>query len=306
MICRMFMILSVVLLALFPAECYADVTSRVDTVCLRSFGGQAHDVAVMYCFVPEHPNGAAAIICPGGSYCWLDMKNEGFPVAQWLNSQGISAFVLHYRTIGFGAYFLHSRFLVRGVRHPDMIADLQRAFQWVSGFSQRYGVDDGKIGVIGFSAGGHLAMSSACFSDTHFLGLEGMDSNVNLRPAFVASIYPVVTLREPFVHKRSRRALLGDDRQRNKMMIDSLSLELHIPDDCPPVFLVNCRDDKVVDYNNGVMLDSALTAAGIRHLYRQYETGGHGFGVSESLGSVESRAWKWELLEWLKEINIIE
>ncbi|MBQ0123001.1 MAG: alpha/beta hydrolase [Bacteroidales bacterium] len=310
--CKRLLILSVLLLSFSAGECPAadfvkkKCTARIDTVILRSADATGHSAAVMYCFVPEDPGGVAAIICPGGSYCWLDMKNEGFAVAEWLNEQGISAFVLHYRTAGFGAWFWHSRYFVRGIRHPDMIADVQRALQWVGGFSEKYGADCDKIGVIGFSAGGHLAMSAACFSDTPFLEREGLSSNVNVKPAFVASIYPVVTLREPFVHKRSRRALLGDDRQRNKMMIDSLSLELHIPDDCPPVFLVNCRDDKVVDYHNSVMLDSALTAAGARHLYRQYESGGHGFGVSESRGSAESRKWKWEFIEWLKEIDIVK
>ena len=287
-------IFAVLILALAAAPlCRADGTARIDTVRLTPGKHVRHGDALMYCFVPRDPCGAAAVICPGGSYCWLDMENEGALVARWLNSQGITAFLLHYRTIGFGAFFWHSRLVSRGNRHPDMLEDIQTALQRADSLASDYRFDRGRLGVIGFSAGGHLAMSSACFSGP-------------VRPAFVAPIYPVVTMRSPYVHKRSRRALLGDDFQRNKVLIDSLSLEFHIPAGCPPVFLVNCRDDRVVDYHNSVLLDSALTAEGIRHNYRQYETGGHGFGVSEDLGSEESRRWKQEFLEWLKDIDILE
>lgn len=284
-------------------ECPAQ--AKIDTVRLWEPAGKDHSDTILYSFVPEKPNGAAVIICPGGSYCWLDMKGEGIPTAEWLNQQGITAFVLHYRTIGFSSYFWHNRIIARGNRHPDMITDVQRAIQWVNGFAEKYGVDRDRIGVMGFSAGGHLAMSAACFSHDDFLDKAGVQSNVDLRPAFVASIYPVVTMTKPYVHKRSRRALLGEDKRNNKMMIDSLSLEFHIPADCPPVFLANCKDDKVVDYHNSVVLDRALSEAGVSHVYFQYETGGHGFGVSEIRGSEESRQWKWDFLKWLKEIGII-
>ena len=105
----------------------------------------------------------------------------------------------------------------------------------------------------------------------------------------------------PCSHKRSRRALLGEYRKYSRKMRDSLSAERHIPKDCPPVFLVNCKDDKTVNYQNSVLLDSALTAQGISHRYIQYQTGGHGFGVSETKRTAECRAWKEEFLSWLKD-----
>lgn len=231
--------------------------------------------------------GTAIIVCPGGSYCWLDMKNEGTKVAQWLQANGISAFVLKYRVQGILPYITHSRFLFRGHQHPDAINDLQGAISYVREHAEEFGINPNRIGVMGFSAGGHLAL---CTMD-------------NGSPSFIAAIYPVVSMSHPDCHKRSRRALLGEYRKYNRKMRDSLSIEKHVPKDCPPVFLINCKDDPVVKYHNSELLDSALTAQGIKHRYIQYQTGGHGFGASDTKGTSECRAWKDEFLKWLKELN---
>lgn len=244
------------------------------------------------------------IVCPGGSYCWLDEVDEGDSVAMWLQSNGINAFVLKYRIAGFPAYFWHYRWLFRGNQHPDMISDAQRALQWVREHAEDYHVDPNKIGMVGFSAGGHLVMSAACFNKTDFLAMSGIETSTSLRPDFVAPIYPVVTFTEKCVHKRSRRGLLGEGRYRNEKMCDSLSLERHIPDNCPPVFLVNCVDDPIVDYHNSMLLDEALTKSNVKHKYIQYKTGGHGFGASNIEGSEECHAWKGEFLNWLSEIKM--
>ena len=152
---------------------------------------------------------------------------------------------------------------------------------------------------MGFSAGGHLVLSAACYNATNFLRLSGITTSVNLRPSFVAAVYPVVTMHPPYVHRRSRRGLLGDSRVGSRVMRDSLSIEMHVPDDCPPVFLVHCVDDPVVPYQNAELLDSALTRKGIAHRYFRYETRKHGFGVSEFFGTPECRVWKNEFLAWL-------
>ena len=144
---------------------------------------------------------------------------------------------------------------------------------------------------MGFSAGGHLVMSAAEW----FRPQE--------RPDFVVPVYPVVTMTKNCVHKRSRRALLGESKVKDARLRDSLSLEQHVPADCPPVFLVNCKDDPVVDYRNSVLLDSALQARHIPHVYLQYQTGGHGFGASEKKGSPECRQWKQAFLAWVRELN---
>ena len=256
----------------------------------------------LYGYRPENPNGTAVIVCPGGSYYWLDEDGEGYEVAQWLQSQGYTAFVLTYRTAGIPAYVWCYRLLFRGNRYPDPIIDAQRALQYVWEHSDDYAIDRDRIGMMGFSAGGHLVMSAACFSSTDFLSLEGVETEANLRPAFVAPIYPVVTMHGVHAHDRSRRGLLGDNRQGSHKMRDSLSLERHIPADCPPVFIINCKDDPVVDYQNSEILDKALTEAGVPHKYIQYAEGKHGFGVSNIYGTPESRQWKNEFLDWLSNI----
>ena len=261
----------------------------------------AREVSLLV-YQPENPSGISVIVCPGGSYHWLDKEVEGKEVGQWLSAQGITAFVLFYRTVGVPEFIWHTRVVFRGKRHPDMITDAQRALQWVWENAGHYRIDRDKIGMMGFSAGGHLVMSAACYSGTRFLEATGIETDAPLRPAFVVPVYPVVTMQKPYVHKRSRRGLLGDNHQHDRVMMDSLSLEMHIPAGCPPVFMVNCADDPVVQYQNSVLLDSALTVHGIPHRYLQYETGGHGFGVNESLGSPESRGWKHEFLQWIQGI----
>lgn len=242
---------------------------------------------------------AAAVVCPGGSYCWLDYEGEGVEVAQWLQSQGVSAFVLRYRVAGWSSWFFHSRLLFRGHQAPDPYNDAIAALRWVHSHADTLHVDHSSIGIIGFSAGGHLAMSTAL--NSQFNNSPINNSTINL--AFIAPIYPVVTMTEPCVHKRSRRGLLGERRTRTPERMDRWSLERHVTKDCPPIFLVNCVDDPVVDYRNSVLLDSALTAAGVYHLYIQYKTGGHGFGVNPTKGTPESRPWKEEFIKWLKDVR---
>lgn len=233
-------------------------------------------------------NNVAVVVCPGGSYFWHDMEAEGKAVGEWLQKYGISAFVLHYRTAGFWAYFTHYRYIFRGNRYPDALNDLHQAMRYIKERSQRYGINPDSLGAMGFSAGGHLVMSA------------GELLQPKERPSFIASIYPVVTMVDKCVHKRSRRALLGDRGKNNRQLRDSLSLELHVPNDCPPVFLVNCQDDPIVKYHNSELLDSALTVHHVNHRYIQYKTGGHGFGATDYKGTAECRQWKDEFLIWLR------
>lgn len=247
-------------------------------------------------------DGAAIIVCPGGSYSWLDYEAEGTDVARWLQREGISAFVLKYRVQGIFEYVTHSRAIFGGHKHPDMLEDILRALQYVREHASRFSINPDLVGAMGFSAGGHLVMSAAVFHDTDFLARQGIHSEVSLRPDFVAPIYPVVSMSHPVTHKRSRRALLGEWGKHSRKMRDSLSLEKHIPEDCPPVFLVNCKDDPVVKYRNSELLDSALTAKRIPHRYIQYHTGGHGFGAADDRGTAECRQWREEFINWLKEL----
>jgi acetyl esterase/lipase len=289
-------------LLLLPLYCSA-AAQPADSVALWEGQKMPHGKQVMlYTYLPEKPNGISVIVCPGGSYHWLDREVEGFQVGEWLSANGITAFVLLYRTAGYVEVAMPVRLVFRGKRHPDMIMDAQRALQYVGEHATELGIDPDKIGMMGFSAGGHLVMSAACFNETNFLELAGISTEANLRPAFVVPVYPVVTMDPPYVHRRSRRGLLGDNRIGNRTMRDSLSLEKRIPDNCPPVFLINCVDDPVVMYQNSELLDAALTEKNVPHRYIQYETGGHGFGASDEKGSPECRQWRSEFLTWLKSL----
>lgn len=268
---------------------HSPVKAHQDVVNIWAGTGNKHRVE-MIPYLAQGNHNKAVIVCPGGSYFWHDMEAEGKSVGEWLQRNGISAFVLHYRTAGFMAYFTHYRYLARGVRYPDALDDLHQAMRCVKLRASDWGIDAACIGAMGFSAGGHLVMSAA-----ELLRPED-------RPAFIAPIYPVVTMVEECVHKRSRRALLGDGRKNNKALRDSLSLERHVPNDCPPVFLVNCKDDPIVKYHNSELLDSALTAHHIPHRYIQYQTGGHGFGATDHKGTAECRQWKQEFLNWIRSI----
>ena len=241
----------------------------------------------MYPYLVGGANNKAVIVCPGGSYFWHDTETEGHLVAKWLNDNGISAFVLNYRTAYVPAFIFHHRLLFRGNRYPDPQDDLRQALRLVRQNAAAWGIDAQRVGAMGFSAGGHLVMSAAELFDEED------------RPDFVAPIYPVVTFTEKCMHKRSRRGLFGDNKRNDKTLADLLSLERHVPDDCPPVFLVNCKDDPVVDYRNSLLLDSALTSRRVSHVYLQYKTGGHGFGASDTKGTAECREWKKAFIKWL-------
>ncbi len=269
------MMLFVILVALFPNGKFAEKKVTLTP----------------YVAPTETNTGIAVIVCPGGSYCWLDMETEGKETAQWLQSQGINAFVLRYRVAEIAAYCVGYRVIGLGSKYPNMVRDVEAALEYVYAHAAEYQVDTTQIGVMGFSAGGHLAMSSYVYNQSPY------------KPAFVCPIYPVVTMHPPYVHHRSRRGALGIWGQWNKTMQDSLSLEQHISADCPPTFLVNCEDDPVVKYQNSILLDSALTANNVPHTYIRYKTGGHGFGGSDTKGTEESQQWKQAFIQWISNFN---
>lgn len=240
--------------------------------------------ATLECY-PVDTATRAAIVCPGGSYCWLDYQGEGVEVAQWLQANGISAYVLRYRVAGWWAWATHYRLLFKGLQPEDPVKDVGKAIDYLRDTLYAYHIS---FGIMGFSAGGHLAMNAALLDE---------------RLCWAAPIYPVVSMVDKCTHKRSRRALLGERGQNDTTLRIKYSLEQIAHPCCPPVFLVNCVDDPVVDYHNSELLDSALTANKVPHRYIQYRTGGHGFGVSEKKGTPECHAWKGEFLKWLNSIT---
>ena len=228
-------------------------------------------------FLPEKPNtsGISVIICPGGSYYWLDMDNEGFSVAKYLSKEGITSFVLKYRTARWGNHY------------PAMIQDLERAMQLVKTNSRKYGIDPEKIGVMGFSAGGHLAGTAAVYS--------------NPKPYFAAMIYPVISMEDSICHRRSRHNLLGGNYSEE--LEHKMSLELNVPGDMPPIFLLHCTGDKTVDCRNSIVFDRALTDKNVKHeflLLDENGHGGHGFGIQPN---GKATGWINEFLKWLNALQ---
>jgi len=235
-----------------------------------------------------HKSGISVIICPGGSYCYLGMNREGHQVAEYLQRQGIAAFVLRYRV---GMW---------GNRHPAMIQDLQRSLQWVKERCDDYGLDSAKVGVMGFSAGGHLAGTLATYSDVNYMEALGINAQLSLRPAFAAMIYPVVTmLQENLVHKRSRWNLLGN-HPRSLALEDSMSLEMHVREGMPPIFLLHCQGDQTVDYRNSLYYDQALTEKNIPHTFLLYDEEGHGFGIRPH---GITTGWQEDFVNWAQSIT---
>lgn len=235
--------------------------------------------------------GVCIIICPGGSYSHLmGIKTEGFHAAQWLQSKGINAFVLRYRV---GMY---------GYHHPAMIQDIQKAIAYVREHAQAYGIDADKIGVMGFSAGGHLVTMAGAFADKNYLLPLGVKTKVSVRPDFVVPVYPVVSMQDSLAHKRSRKNLLTIHYTPDLQY--QFSMELQIKPSMPPTFLVTAKDDYKVKYQNSVALDKALTAQGVPHQFHLYEKGGHGYGMDERKAEICS-LWREELLQWLKIIGVL-
>ena len=235
---------------------------------------------------------AAVVICPGGSYHHLGMPHEGFASAKWFRSVEVVPFVLQYRV----AYNCH--------HHPAMLEDIEMAIKYIRENAEDYGIDINKVGAIGYSAGGHLVTMAGVYGGSrNELEKIGVPAEVSLRPNFVMPIYPVVTMQDDICHRWSRRSLLGH-REYTKELKDEYSMELNIPDDMVPTYILACRDDPVVIFENSVRLEKSLAEKNIPHRFAVYEKGGHGFGMKDGWFMKETH-WNEDLRNWLEEMNII-
>jgi acetyl esterase/lipase len=223
----------------------------------------------------------AVIICPGGAYNRLAIDKEGVATARWLNSLGVSAFVLKYRLKEYG--------------HPAPLRDVLRAVRLLRSDAARWGVSPDKIGVLGFSAGGHLAASAGTLFDAPE-GQTGADlDRVGARPDFLVLVYPVILLKGPYASASSRRGLLGETPA--PQLLDALSLDARVTKDTPPAFIVHGGTDTSVPPENSVLFHMALRRAGVAaelHLYRE---GAHGIGLEPKHGPISD--WPARCAEWL-------
>lgn len=223
------------------------------------------------------------IVCPGGGYAHLAMSYEGTDIAKWLNTMGISGFVLKYR-------------LGPKYHHPVELEDAQRAIRYVRAHAAEFGIDPHRIGIWGFSAGGHLASSAG----THFdsgtpNSLDPIDRESS-RPDFMILSYPVITFEEPYAHRGSRDALLGPNP--DPALIELLSNEEHVTKDTPPTFLFHTSDDPVVPVQNSINFYLALRRAGVPAEIHIYEHGRHGVGLAQDMPELST--WPTLLANWLK------
>jgi acetyl esterase/lipase len=240
-------------------------------------------------FAPAKPNGIAMLVAGGGGYKRISMRNEARPAAQWLNDRGITAFVLSYRLPG------------EGWNNAPLapLQDAQRAIRLIRANARRFNVDPAHLGVLGFSAGGHLLGLAATRSA--FASYQPVDraDTLSARPDFAALIYPVITLKPPYDHTSTRRVLIG--RDPSAAMSAQWSVEDHVQAHCPTMFLVQAKDDPISDPENTLIMQAACQRAGIPVELHQLEKGGHGFGMGRP--GKASAAWPDWFTSWLERTN---
>jgi acetyl esterase/lipase len=250
---------------------------------------QEPDITV-YLPSKQQATGQAVVICPGGGYEGLAYDWEGTDIAKWLNSKGIAGIVLKYR--------LPSSKSVK-VSYKAPLQDVQRAMKLVRFHAKEWNVDPGKVGIMGFSAGGHLAANLT----THF-DLEGSfekDSidSLSARPDFTVLIYPVITMKKGITHQGSKNSLLGGDP--SEALVKEFSNELHVQPNTPPTFIVHATDDEVVPVENSLLFYKALKEKNISAELHIYPEGGHGFSLALGKGYLQS--WTDRLYDWLNNLN---
>jgi acetyl esterase/lipase len=235
-------------------------------------------------------NGTAIIICPGGGYAHISMDREGYQPARYLNKLGVTCFVLRYRLGG------------DGYKHPIPLQDAQRAMGLVRSRAAEWKLDPTKIGMMGFSAGGHLTSTLG----THFTpGDANADdpiSRVSSRPDFLILCYPVITMLGEATHGGSRKALLGDSPSEELMR--EVSSELQVTKETPPTFLWHTDEDTGVPAENSVMFYLALRKNKVPAELHVFEKGKHGFGMDRPLLGTDT--WPQRVAEWLGNRRLIQ
>jgi acetyl esterase/lipase len=225
----------------------------------------------------EKSCGTAVLICPGGGYSGVSVVKEGVEIAKWFNQLGVSAFILYYR-------------MPNG--HSGIpLKDAQTALRIIHDRAKEWNIDKKSIGIMGFSAGGHLASTVG----THF-------KTKTDRPAFMILGYPVISMKNEFTHKGSRYNLLGNNPSEE--IVKLYSNELHITKNTPPAFIVYANDDKTVPTENSKMFYSELQSKNIPSEIHSFDIGGHGFGMRKN--GIPADNWPDLLKNWLKSNKLIK
>ncbi len=254
-------------------------------------GTEDRDVPAITAYLPRGTPQAmtAVIICPGGSYTNLAMNHEGRQVANYLNSMGIAAFVLKYR--------LGPRY-----HHPIELGDAQRAIRILRSHAAEWHIAPDRIGIMGFSAGGHLAASASTHFDSGNAGAADSVDRANSRPDFAVLAYPVISMTAPWTHAGSRKNLLGD--QPDPEVAKNLSGELAVTAETPPAFIFQTNADTTVPAENAVYYYLALRKAGVAAELHVFESGPHGVGLAMDDPSLSE--WPKLLANWLRARGLLK
>jgi acetyl esterase/lipase len=254
-------------------------------------GNKPEDIPTLtiYLAAPAKAVRTGVVVCPGGGYVGLAWKKEGTDIAEWLNSLGIAAFVLKYR-------------LGPGYHHPIEMWDGQRAMRYVRYHAKEYGIAPDRIGIWGFSAGGHLASTVGTHFDNGKAQAPDPIDRVRCRPDFMVLSYPVVTMMDPYVHKGSRRALLGE--HPDPKLVRYLSNELQVTPETPPTFLFSTDDDTAVPCENSVQFFLALRKNHVPAEMHIFEPGPHGVGLAPTRAALS--IWPTVLANWFRTRGLLE
>jgi acetyl esterase/lipase len=250
-------------------------------------GNVSEPTVTVYGPAVDKPNGTAVIICPGGGYTRLSAEREGTQYANWLSTLGVTSFVLKYRMAEFG--------------HPAPMQDVLRAVRMVRSRAAELGVNPARIGVMGSSAGGHLAATAGTLFD-HPLGRTGAPLDAtSARPDFLMLLYPVITMDGPATHAGSRKALLGAAPSAEAVRL--MSVETQVTSATPPTLLIHTQADKTVPVENSILFYQALTRANVPAEMYLFEHGSHGMGMRSGLGTASE--WPRRAEEWLRDRKLL-
>ncbi len=242
----------------------------------------------IYLPAKDKRNGSAVVVCPGGGYGHLALGHEGKEIADWLTARGVAAFVLEYR--------LGPRY-----RFPAPLLDAQRAIRLARSRAPELGLDPGKVGVWGFSAGGHLASTASTRFDKGKPDADDPVERQSCRPDFAILCYPVIRLDAPHGHAGSRRNLLGD--KPDAELVQSLCNDTRVTAETPPTFLFHTKADKPVPVQNSELYHAALRKAGVEAELVLYDEGPHGVGLGARHEAV--KGWPVKLENWLRKRGLL-
>jgi acetyl esterase/lipase len=256
-----------------------------------AIGNDESDIPALTVYLPRTMAAAtpAMIVCPGGGYVRLASNHEGRQVAGYLNSLGMAAFVLRYR--------LGPRY-----HHPIELGDAQRAIRMLRSHATEWRLDAARIGIIGFSAGGHLAMSASTMFDSGDARAPDAIDRAPSRPDFAVLAYPVISMSAPWTHQGSKQNLLGDSP--NADLVKQLSGENAVTKATPPTFIFQTNEDTVVPAENSLQYFLALRKAGVPAEMHVFEKGPHGVGLAND--DVALSTWSTLLANWLRTRGVIK